>query len=189
MWLPTFLLVVDMSSPSLANRLATACYRGDMVAAKAALADGASVNEAGSVPGWGRAEPPLVPAVYKKHYDTVVWLLSHGANTNGVLVMADVAGATSSDVLQVLIDVGGDVNRHGGGWPPLFKAILHSLEANGWVLLGQPSLDVDVANGGNTAEWFARVRGFLALADAIVEEVSGSQREVFSVLRFTVCSE
>ena len=167
-----------MSSPSLANRLVTACYRGDMAGAKAALADGASVNEAGSVPGWGRAQPPLVAAVYRKHYDTVVWLLSHGAHTNGVLITTDVIAVVSSDVLQVLIDVGGDVNQHGGVLPPLFMAVLCDVEANAWVLLAQPSLDLDIANGDRTAEQFARFHGLPALADAIAKEVSGGQQEV-----------
>ena len=117
-------------------------------------------------------------AVSNKRYDIVLWLLSHGANTNGVLEMENVLAVVSSDIMQVLIDVGGDVNQHGGVLPPLFMAVLCDVEANAWVLLAQPSLDLDIANGDRTAEQFARFHGLPALADAIAKEVSGGQQEV-----------
>ena len=71
-----------MSSPSLADRLATACVNGDLPSARAAVADGASVNEEGDAPGWFDSIPPLEAAVYREQHDVVVWLLSHGADPN-----------------------------------------------------------------------------------------------------------
>ena len=139
--------------------------------------DGASVNDAGSVRGRDFPKPPLVTAVSNKRYDIVLWLLSHGANTNGVLEMENVLAVVSSDIMQVLIDVGGDVNQH-GVWPPLLKAIVLSLEAHAWVLLAQRYLDLDGTKRGITADRIARGQDMPALADAIVEEVSGGRREV-----------
>ena len=70
-----------MSSP-LADRLVAACHNGDLPSAKAAVADGASVNEEGEALGWFDSIPPLEAAVYREHHDVVVWLLSHGADPN-----------------------------------------------------------------------------------------------------------
>ena len=110
------------ASPSLADRLVTACDEGDLPSAKAAVADGASVNEEGRTPGWRRPVLPLAASVARKHHDVVVWLLSHGADPNGVDVMFYGARNSTTAILQLLIDAGGDVNRKSSGDPPLFAA-------------------------------------------------------------------
>ena len=61
----------DEYAPSLADRLATACFHGDLPAANAAVADGASVNEKGRTPGFGTGLP-LAAALLNKHHDVVV---------------------------------------------------------------------------------------------------------------------
>ena len=119
------------ASPSLADRLAMACYKGDLPSAKAAVADGASVNEKGRALGWG-VDLPLVPAVDQRHHDVVVWLLSHGADPNGEGVMWYGAWYSTAAILQLLIDAGGDVNRASGiyGGPPLFTAVEYNSKDN-----------------------------------------------------------
>ena len=159
-----------MSSP--ADRLANACEIGDLESVKAAVTDGASVNEEGWVLDWVGTVLPLVAAVRNKHHDVVVWLLSHGANPNGEAVMANGAGYSSAAILQLLIDAGGDVNRMSVGEPPLFYAVDGNSKDNVRVLLAQPSLDFTVMHTGKTAEQYARDNGRPGLADMIAEEVS-----------------
>ena len=160
-------------SPSLADRLVTACWSGDLPSAAAALADGASVREKGTVPGMLHGVP-LSVAVYKKHHDVVVWLLSHGADPNSDAVMAGCAYGSTPDILQLLIDAGGDVNRCSAGEPPLFPAVRNS-EANARVLVAQPSLDFAATSSGRTAEQYARVVGKASLADTMAQEVGGGE--------------
>ena len=163
------------SSSSLSDRLATACFNGDIPSAKAAIADGASVNDKGEAPDWDGTVLPLVPAVLGKHYDVVVLLLSHGDDPNGDFVMACGAYCSTSAILQLLIDSGGDVNRNSAGQPPLFTAVGSSkgdVDARVRVLLAQPSLDLTAKlTNGKTAEQYARDRNKPALADMIAHEV------------------
>ena len=138
------------ASPSLADRLVTACANGDLPSAEAAYADGATANEKGTTPGWGVVRP-LLAAVKRKHYDVVVWLLSHGADPNGDAVMTSGVAHSTVDILQLLIDAGGDVNRESYGEPPLFPALRYKREDKVRVLLAQPSLDFTIKYDGKTA--------------------------------------
>ena len=76
----------DMSSSAFrspADRRATACRNDDLPTAKAAVAEGASVNENGEAPGWLSKVLPLAIALHKQLYDAALWLLTHGADPNG----------------------------------------------------------------------------------------------------------
>ena len=161
-----------MSSPSPADRLVMACFGGDLPSAKAAVADGASVNE------WGRTHGmfPLVAAVTNRHHDVVVWLLSRGADPNGDIVMATGAFSSTAGTLQLLIDAGGGVNRESDGEPLLFHALRgYYSEDNVRVLLAQPSLDFTVTKcDGCSPEQYARDWDRRAQADMIAREVSGA---------------
>ena len=160
----------DESPTPLADRLATACWSGDLLSAKAVLAEGASVNEKGESP-WSDAVSPLEAAVFNHHHDVVVWLLSHGADPNGDNVMCFGAYSTV-DILQLLIDAGGDVNRNSSTRPPLFWAVLDCNKDKVGVLLAQPVLEVTVALDGKSLEQFARDDDKPHLADMMSEEVS-----------------
>ena len=161
------------ASPSLANRLVTACYHGDLPSAKAAVADGASVNEKGVAPGWGTGLP-LAAAVNRKHHDVVVWLLSHDADPNGYGVMWYGAIDSGASIFQLLIDAGGDVNRECWGQPPLFTAAWgDNCEVNVRVLLAQPSLDLTIKFEGRTPEEYARDDCIPGQTDLVAPEVSG----------------
>ena len=166
---------MSSSGASLAARLATACENGDLPSAKAAFADGASVNEKGEVARWYGKVLPLVAAVFDTHHDVVVWLLSHGADPNGDDVMACGTSTSTAAILQLLMDVGGDVNRESGGPPPLFWAV-DSDNSNDSVrvLLAQPWLDYAIKFEGKSPEQYARARGKPAVADMIAHEVSGN---------------
>ena len=163
------------AAPSLADRLVTACSRGDLRSAKSAVAEGASVNENGKVAPVGLWDCPLPPLAavtrYTRHQDVVVWLLSRGADPNGPLVMGNAARQSTAAVLQLLIDAGGDVNRNCSG-APLFCAV----EGNGLdkvrVLLAQPSLDFTIEFYGYTPEQYARDYCKPVMADMIAQEVS-----------------
>ena len=150
----------------------TACYDGDLRSAKAAVADGASVNKEGTPADWVAA-PPLAAAVARKHHDVVVWLLSHGADPNGCAVMFNGVHNSTADILQLLIDAGGDVNRNGGDRPPVFWAVYLDSVDKVRVLLAQPSLDFHNKYGLKTPEEYARANRKPALADMIAQEVSG----------------
>ena len=161
------------SSRPLADRLARACWNGDLPSAKAAVGDGASVHEEGTASGVGSALP-LAAAVFTKHNDVVVWLLSHGADPNGDRVMTYGARYTSAAILQLLIDAGGDVNRKSGGELPLFTAVEYiKSEDRVRVLLAQPALNLTVKCDRKTPEQWARDNHTPALADMIAQEVSG----------------
>ena len=168
------------ASPTLADRLVTACINDDLPSARAAVADGASVNEQGTAP-WGDVVLPLRATVSKQHHDVVVWLLSHGADPNGGNVMFHGIVNGTAAILQLLIDAGGDVNRESHGWPPLFAAVLFNEQDNVRVLLAQASLDFTIKFDGKTPEQYARDKGRPALADMIAQEVSGQGYRVFLV--------
>ena len=163
------------ASPSLADRLAKACCNLDLPAAKAAVADGASVNEKGrAAPDWVDTELPLTIALRMHKDDVSVWLLSRGADPNADGVMLYGAFRSSTATLQLLIDAGGDVNRDCDGQPPLFWAVQGiNKKAKVGVLLAQPSLDLTVKCNDKTPEQCAHDIGKPVLADMIAQEVSG----------------
>ena len=150
-----------------------ACYSGDLPSAKAAVADGASVNEKGMVPAFGGTYLPLAAAVASKQRGVVVWLLSHGADPDGDGVMWYAAITSSADNLQLLLDAGGDVNRKSSGEPPLFAAVRWNKRDNVRVLLAQPCLDFTTTSYEDKApEQYAHDNGKPAVADMIAQEVS-----------------
>ena len=161
------------ASPSLADRLATACDNGDLPSAKAAVADGASVNQKGKPSAWYFTLLSLAAAAYRQHHDVAVWLLSHGADPNGHKVMYYGARYSTVAILQLLIDAGGDVNLESWNVPPLFAAVDGGGEDKVRVLLAQPSLDLTIQYNGKAPEQFARHKGKPALADMVAHEVSG----------------
>ena len=162
------------ASPSPADRLVSACVIGDLPSAKAAVADGASVNEKGAGPGWVSTQLPLTAAASMQHHDVVVWLLSLGADPNGDSVMYYGARCSTAGTLQLLIDAGGDVNRKSAGMPPLISTVDgDNREDKTLVLLAQPSLDLTIQYAGHTPEQWARAFGWPAVADIIAQEVSG----------------
>ena len=163
------------ASPSLADRLVTACYDGDLPSAEAAVADGASVHEKG-MDQWGSTWLPLAIAVNKQNHAVVAWLLSHGADPNGDEVVYSGAFRSTAAILQLLIDAGGDVNRESCGRPPLFPAVLSISNSKDTVrvLLAQPSLEFAIESyDGETPEQYARDFGTPVVADMIAQEVSG----------------
>ena len=165
---------------SLADWLVMACKYGDLSTAKTAVEAGASVSEQGWTAGctW----LPLTAAVAYKYLDVVAWLLSLGADPNGDGVMFYAAWMSSPDILQLLIDAGGDVNwaSAGGPLPPLVTVLSVRRSPNERedcvrVLLTQPSLDLLFTYEGKLPELYARDNGDLALADMIAREVSRAQ--------------
>ena len=162
------MMPIDYSSP--ADRLVAACLWGSLPSAQAAVADGARVNVPGKAPGWSRILP-LRAAVDRTRYDVVVWLLSLGADPDGERVMYGAVCMASPQVLQLLIDVGGSVNRKSNGDVPLFFTIDDYKRDMARVLLDQPRLDMSVRFGGKVVEDFVRGYPRPALADLIADEV------------------
>ena len=165
------------------SRFVTACSDGDLSFVKAAVADGASVNEEGE-DEYGGKQLPLAAAAAVNNYDVVVWLLSHGADPNGDVVMLNGAADSTAAMLQLLIDAGGDVNRESDEVPPLFGAIdgyYNDSEANVRVLLAQPSLDLSIKYEGKTPEQYACDMRRPVLANMIAQEVSGKASVLFSL--------
>ena len=166
-------LLSSAAFPSLAARLVMACGNGDLHSAAAAVADGASVNEEGRAPDWG-VSLPLAVAAPSQHHDVVVWLLSQGADPNGVGVMAYGTCYGTIAILQLLIDAGGDVNRESQGLSPLEFAVSNNYVDRVRVLLALPSLDFTIKYGDKTPEQYAHDCGRPARADMIAQEVSGT---------------
>ena len=120
----------------------------------------------------------------------VVWLLSHGADPNGDVVMYNGAWCSTADILELLIDAGGDVNRMSAGEPPLFTVLdLNNCEDKVRVLLAQPSLDCTIKYCGKTPEEFARNKCKPALADMIAQEVSGKLFRRSCFARFAAAAD
>ena len=154
----------------MADRLATACWNGDLLTAKAAVADGASVHDLGMVPTQGR-KGPLEAAVTRKHHDVVVWLLSQGADPNGHKVMACAAYISTTDILQLLVDAGGDVNMRSDVQPPVFHAMRYGKLDNVRVLLAQPSFDFTTTYDDTSQQQFAIYSERPDLIDMLDREV------------------
>ena len=103
------------------SQLEDACLKGDLVRAQRALADGARVD--------GHCEKypqiklmPLSRAIGSHNRELICLLLSHGANPNGPYAM-HMAATGPRDILQLVVDAGGDVNSKGEtGWPTTFVA-------------------------------------------------------------------
>ena len=160
-------------SLSLADRLATACFTGDTPSVHAAIAAGASVNGKGRAPRWTYSRLPLYAAVAGKHHDVVVLLLQHGADANGDNVMSAAVCLSTPEILQLLIDVGGDVNQRCVDQPVLFWAVDNYQPPLMAVLLAEPTLNLAVTYKGKTPEQYARsfVLDRVALADILAREV------------------
>ena len=109
------------------------------------------------MPGLGvHIQFPLPVAVAKKHHDVVVWLLSRGADPNGNDAMYYGAVESTADILLLLIDAGGGVNRECDGRAPLFWAVHGNSEDKVRVLLAQPTLDFTITSNKKTPEQYAR---------------------------------
>ena len=156
---------------SLADQLVHACASGDIASAEAAIALGASVNDPCTVDCAHHAALPLDVAAAKHHYGVVVWLLSRGADPNGHRVMWSAAFEGTPEVLQLLIDAGGDANRPTAGDVPMFAAIYGEEGANVRLLLSQPFVDLGWTRDGKTPEQCASEEGLDDVAAAITEEV------------------
>ena len=153
--------------PTDSDRLVAACGSGDLPSARAAVAAGASVNGEGT--SRDGTWLPLESAVMRRHRAVVVWLLSQGAHSGEKSVMFHAAVCSAPDILQLVIDAGGDVSGASGGMPPLYFA---TREDNVRLLLAQPSLDLSVMRHEQTAEQFARDQGRHWVADLMSREVS-----------------
>ena len=171
-----------MSSSSswvLSDRLVAACRIGDLPSATAAVADGATVDDEGRDP-YGYPILPLAIAVLNKQIDAVGWLLSLGADPNANHVMAHGACFSTPEILHLLIDAGGDVNK-ADTYPPLKWAVDKDRSDNVRLLLTQPALDFAVLLGGEKPDRYARDKGKAAIADLISHEVS--EPKVVTVVR------
>ena len=167
----------EMTSMSVSDRLVLACQAGNLSAVQAAVANGAKVNRSGKRPGWLLCQvQPLAEAATEEHFTVVRWLLSVGADPNGEGVMEAAACYTSPDILQVLVDAGGDVNVEGGfprrpvlSWVSLVNDDNAADKAR--VLLAEPSLDLSCDTEGRSPQQFADARGALEAAELIGSEV------------------
>ena len=171
-----------------------ACHSSDLDAIKAAIGSGASVNEMGQPEEddslWltPRLDTPLGALVDHWHWqhqvgpvalDAIRLILSLGADPS-----REVYGAvySRSEILQLLIDAGGDVNHKGGSFSlhPIFAAVGaesdgstsgRDIESMVQVLLAQPRLDLAVFSEGNSPDELAQLRNYVRAADMIRAEV------------------
>ena len=161
------------ADPSPQDQLAVACSKGDLSAVKAVIAAGGSVNAVGECLYGTKA--PLEAAVSCKHVDVVKYLLAQGADVNGDEVLFSGVGNSTPEILQLLIDAGGDVNRVAGMHSlPIFVAAMAVGDVVGKlrVLLAQPDLILTSASGtGKKADEHALAQRKPALAVMIREEV------------------
>jgi hypothetical protein len=153
--------------------LSLLCWEGDIDDVKAALANGASANLVDVPLG---QYTPLAAAVTRRRLDIVKLLLCHGADPNGVLVMTEGCLCSSYEILQLLIDAGGDVNeRNTDTRPALLFCILTSCLINGTakikLLLAQPLLDLAKQYNGIGVSKIAKSEGHSVLADIIKREI------------------
>ena len=104
----------------------------------------------------------------------MTWLIRHGADVNGYNVMATGYQYGTAAILQLLIDAGGDVNVVSCKQPYIFWVVGAKYREVGKkvkVLLKQPTLDLTVRVGIETADAYARANGLEKEADRIAEEV------------------
>ena len=160
------------------DRLVAACITGDLTAAAAAVMDGASVNNTGVLPGSEHAVLPAYAALCHRQLAALVWLLAHGADVNGDELMHDGLFWGTPDMVQLLVDAGGDVNRLHDGVRPLFVLLEYderdescAVVRKVGVLMAQPALDLTLTCFGTTAERHARAWRNVVTADSIAAEV------------------
>ena len=150
------------------DRLVAACVDLDLLSASAAIADGANVNDVGSVDTKaGRlALLPLAAVVPRAKggysdqcLEVAALLLYHGADPNLGEVLHTCATFGEWDLLLLLLDAGGDVNHRRAidGQPLLVTALNsrgHSRDCVGLVegLLRQPALDLTLLHNGKPME-------------------------------------
>ena len=155
----------------LVKRLVLACWDNDMLSVRAAVADGASVNKTADVQALPKALSPLRAAVWQRNDGIAVFLLQKGADPNGHFVMNCCAYVSLHITLQLLVDMGGNVNR-----PSLMFLLPFSdidAESKMQVLLNEPSLDLTVKHADlASAEQHARMVTKHALADMIAQETA-----------------
>ena len=156
------------------DALVTACSNGDLDAVKAALA-GAGLNVKGSNRRGGQCTP-LTAAVCGKHHAVVSYLLLLGADPNGDAVMWTSVSESTPDILRLVIEAGGDVNRASYGDLPIFAALATERcdEATERlrVLLSHPELDLSITDAAGHSPVEAAVAGRREeWADLIRDEV------------------
>ena len=162
------------STAASSDELAAACRAGDMTGVKAAISVGASVHVKGHAPGWSDAVEPLRAAIPANRLDIVVLPLSHGADPNADGLLVGAAWNASPDILQVLIDAGGDVNGVTSSCRRLLVwAIASGREESVGVLLAHPATQLTCTYNGATMEQYAQQEDLPAIASAIVQEVGG----------------
>ena len=168
------------SQGMLAERLVDACQRGDFPAAAAAIVEGAGVNDEAdsrSVEMIGTVYSPLCAAVCARHAALVLHLLHLGADPDGTNVMQCASDANDApEILQLLVDAGGDVSRWSGGERPIFTALGSATPEQAGalaVLLAQPTLQIDLKSRYNQSleEVLERLRYPAAVAAMVRQEV------------------
>ena len=160
-----------------------ACQSGSLTAVKKVLSDGANVHELGNDLSYHGPQTPLCAAVRGPtiRLDVVKYLLSVGADPNGdeTLPLVATGDFRRPEVLQLLIDAGGNVN---GPESPslLFLTVSNSgnapdiVENKVRILLAEPSLRLDSVsekNGSKTPEELAHDQEYVGAADLIQLEV------------------
>ena len=133
------------------DQLVTACSRGDILTVASLIEIGASANDTGTTPRGGTVLP-LVAAVLKCHYSVAALMLSRGADPNGFDVMYVGTYYSSPEILQLLIDAGGDVNKGVGELlePPLMSV------ANGGGRVAEKVRSFCQCSWCGTDDWFNR---------------------------------
>ena len=151
----------------------TACLAGEVPAAKAAIASGASVNDKGKNK-YGSVHTPLAAATSRQQMKLVRHLLGVGADPNGQDVMSSAVLSATPDILRLLLDAGGDLNKSNGRVlaPPVFATALAGgdVEAKLRLLLAEPGLDL-TATFISGPEAFALSRDKPVVAAMIHDEV------------------
>ena len=142
--------VASCLSPILVqDAFVAACMAKNFPEAVKLLSSGASVNAKGKTNSYpSELVTPLAAAVESQYRPLVLHLLSLGADTNGDRVLEKAAFGDSADILQLLIDAGGDVNMASNGRAPLVNAVRgnHNRTAVMTVLLAEPSLDLTITD-------------------------------------------
>ena len=170
-WVHGWMSYSEGAAPTAFDRLIAACWRQDLPAAQAAVAEGASVHRRpGGDPSWELG--PLTCAVGARADDVVNWLLARGAvpdDTGELMYFASFYSEPA--VLQRLVDVGANVNRASWGKSSLHWAVDAGSARNVRVLLDTPWLDLC-----SSAEEDARAKDCPLLADIIHAEKARRNR-------------